>query len=341
MTSYLSASKIHTYSSCSALYYYKYLAKLPDRTNAGAARGTACHDVFEIFLNKKKYEAVVYKINRTKSIPKSVTRLLTIYLKRLGFYSDENIEKCHKFLLTGFETDFYCEKGLLQKPETYFDIIDKFKVRGFIDKHALFTDNDGDQYVEIWDYKGKKKKFSEAELKQNMQAFIYLMAAKTLYPNINLLKSKVKFVLLDYPEAPVQEFQLENMSEYNKFLASMEEYQKLIDSFGREKISSGLAKDKGFPKDKTFSGLLVCGIGVKNKGDLKKDGSLKYHCPFRFPFDYYTLVDKAGKVHYSGLEPKFDKNLELKQFRFPGCCGFYHPKITESVEDGEDENHYL
>lgn len=340
----LSYSKISTFKKCSASYYYTYLfnPKLPRSENTGSLLGGIVHDVAETLghISKKHYKLTL-KLAKSKKLTKPVARLLKIKLKKAGILSDETFQKAGDYLISALSYDFWFDGcGSMLRPELEFNIdTDTIKMKGFLDRAALYRDQDGDTFIKIWDLKTQKQLFSPEDIENSIQALSYLMAAKTLYPMINLMKSRVDFIMVAHNQK--QTFKLKNLEQYEEFIKGIEEYQVLVDTFNKERISSGLAKDKGFPKDKTFSGLLVCGIGVKNKGDLKKDGSLKYHCPFRFPFDYYTLVDKAGKVHYSGLEPKFDKNLELKQFRFPGCCGFYHPKITESVEDGEDENHYL
>ena len=73
-------------------------------------------------------------------------------------------------------------------------------------------------------------------------------------------------------------------------------------------------------KDDGFCGPLNCGF-AKHKGQLKKDGTLMWHCPFKFDFEYYSLTDETGKV----IKNSFSKedldeskgSIELK--KYDGC----------------------
>lgn len=317
----LSPSKIKTFSSCSEIYAAKYLDKIPDRGNAGSSRGLAIHDIFEILLNKEKYETLVNKIIKTREIPESIVRLTGIYLKRYGFYSEENLNKCKTFLLTGLDNDFYCEGGEIQPPEEHFEIGEGYKIQGLIDKYAIYFDGT-DYFTIIWDYKSQSKPFTKQELENNLQGFTYLLAVKQKHPKINLFKSYIKFILLDYPEDPIQIFRLKDQSQIDGFEAYLKYMSDIVTKFKSKDRTSNLAAKKGFPKpEEGFSGLLMCGIGVNHANELKKDGKTpKYYCPFRFPFNYYVpikdkkeekgfrdikLVDKWKERGYSVLTKKY------------------------------------
>jgi hypothetical protein len=51
----LSASRIKTLETCSWVYWLNYHAKVPQSQNDGALRGTICHTIFELLLNKRLF----------------------------------------------------------------------------------------------------------------------------------------------------------------------------------------------------------------------------------------------------------------------------------------------
>ena len=79
----LSASRIKTYESCSWKYWCGYVLKLPKSKNDGNVRGSACHLVLEVLLNKrhKKYIKKIIKSETIKSVP-SIERLVSKSIKK-------------------------------------------------------------------------------------------------------------------------------------------------------------------------------------------------------------------------------------------------------------------
>jgi hypothetical protein len=321
----LSPSKIKTFSSCSEIYTAKYLDKIPDRGNDGSARGSAVHEVFEILLNKPKYENLVQNIIKTREIPASIMRLIGMYLKSYGFYSEHNLKKCKTFLLTGLDNDFYCEGGELQIAELHFEIGSGYKIQGLIDKHALYTDKDGDLFVVVVDYKSAKSKFTELELKTNLQGFAYLLAVKQKYPKLNLFKSYLKFIMLDFPEDPIQIFRLTGQEQINGFEAYLQYMSDIMLDFSDKNRKDSLAAAKGFPTaDEGFTGLLMCGIGVNYENELKKDGKTpKYYCPFRFPLKYYVPIknnkEEKGFRDIKLVDKFKNKGYTIETRKYSGC----------------------
>ena len=58
--------------------------------------------------------------------------------------------------------------------------------------------------------------------------------------------------------------------------------------------------------------------------ELKKDGSLMWHCPYKFDFFYVEVKDKDGEFVSSCFQNEFEKNMvpelgshEIKYYK--GC----------------------
>lgn len=320
----LSPSKIKTFSSCSEIYAAKYLDKIPDNKNSGSVRGSIVHELFELYINRKKYEKTVNKIIQTNELPKSAIKFITKKLKDEGFFSEENLNKCKNFVLTGLKNDFYCESGELQPPEEHFEIGEGYKIQGFIDQYAIYFDG-VDYFAIVKDFKSQRQKFTNQELENNLQGFTYLLAVKNKHPKINIFKSYVKFILLDFPEDPIQIFKLKNQAQIDGFESYLKYMNELVDKFGHKNRKDNLAAKKGHPKPEDgFSGLLMCGIGVSYAGELKKDGKTpKYYCSFRFPFEYFVAI-KDGEIKYrsktkSDLD-KYEKlGYSIETRKYKGC----------------------
>ena len=130
----LSASRIKTWEDCSWKYWCNYHSKVPGRNNDGAARGTVCHRIFELLLEKKnkKYYDLILEKGGTESSP-AIKRLVRMLLKQEGFktsqnfYTKENYDLCLDMIYVGLNFDFYGQGGKPDKPEIDFliEILEK------------------------------------------------------------------------------------------------------------------------------------------------------------------------------------------------------------------------
>ena len=133
----LSASRIKTLETCSWVYWNNYHTKVPQSQNDGALRGTICHTVFELLLNKrhvKNYNRIIKKnaIDGDKGVDKLVKKLA----KKVKL-DDSNYKLLNDMILVGLKHDFFGEHGDIVKPEYSFNIESqepKYHIRGFIDK---------------------------------------------------------------------------------------------------------------------------------------------------------------------------------------------------------------
>ena len=322
----LSASKIKTFESCSWKYWCNYHLKLPQENNDGARRGTVCHLIFELLVNKrhKKHFDLLMSQGSLSASP-AIARLVRKSLKKEGGYSEENYLLCEEMILVGLDNDFYGSKGAVNSPEKEFLLESsdpEYKIRGFIDKPIEY-----DKKVKIVDYKSSKNKFNKKELKSNVQAMTYTLASKKLWPKLkNII---VEFLFLRFPKSPSQQirFTKEQLSGFEYYL---EHIYKIINNFTESDAQSNFASNQPMPKrDEGFCGPLNCGF-AKHKGQLKKDGTLMWHCPFKFDFEYYSLIGEDGKVIKNSFnEGDLDENkgkIELKTYK--GC-----PAHTRSQDD--------
>lgn len=305
---YLSASRIKTLDSCSWLYWCNYHLHLPQSTNTGALRGTICHLVLELLLMPKhrKHFDVIMKNGEIAASP-AIDRLVKKYLldnRMLESYEgpdprldEDHYALCDKMILVGLKQDFFGEGGGDPSAEYEFVIENdepKYNARGFIDKTVQYQT---EKELIISDYKTSKAKFQGKDLESNVQAMMYSLVAKKLWPK---LKPIVRFIFLKFPRQPIQELQFDDET-LNGFERYLETVFNQVNSFDEKHAVSNFAIDKPRPK-KGFGGPLMCGFAQK-PGQLKKDGTLMWHCPYKFAFDYYALVnDETGEVAKSSLE---------------------------------------
>jgi len=122
---------------------------------------------------------------------------------------------------------------------------------------------------------------------------------------------------------PLEDVDLEG---FEYFLS---EIQTIINNFNESSATSNLAWDKGYPKKEDgFSGRVVCGR-AEYVGQLKKDGNLMWHCPFKFPFKYYVLLDDKMEFLKSSYEKaeldklrKEGKGFVVEEKQYSGCPAF-------------------
>ena len=103
----LSASRIKTLETCSWVYWNNYHDKVPQTQNEGSLRGTICHTVFELLLNKrhkKHYKNIIENnsINGSKGISKLVKKLSL----EVGL-AESHYELLDQMILVGLKEDFF------------------------------------------------------------------------------------------------------------------------------------------------------------------------------------------------------------------------------------------
>ena len=331
----LSASRIKTLQTCTWQYWSKYHLRLPDKSNHGSLRGTICHAVFENLGNprhKKHYNAIVKAQDVNVSPP--IKRMIEAYAKKYEISDFENMDLINKMTVEGLNCDFFGDKE--GKPteaisEKDFDISvnedgKNYRILGFIDKLFLFKKK---KTAVIRDFKTSKSIFEGKEYTDNMQDFMYCLAVKYLYPEY--LKRKMEFLFLKFDLEGEGYLQMEPLEDIDLegFEYFLTEIQSVINNFNEEIAVSGLAWHKGYPKKEDgFAGRIVCGR-ADHVGQLKKNGDLMWHCPFKFPFKYYHLSDGNGNFLKSSYVKEELEELQqgkkgsvVEEKEYAGCPAF-------------------
>tara|TARA_B100001093_G_C26860383_1_gene1029895 strand:+ start:8128 stop:9195 length:1068 start_codon:yes stop_codon:yes gene_type:complete len=346
---FLSASRIKTAKDCSWTYWCKYHLKLPDSSNDGASMGWICHLIFEILGNprhKKHYKKILKENNIWSS--DSIKKLVIYHAKKLSVNNDDCLDQINEMTLKGLKYDFFGDTN--SKPsqsisEENFEIRveqegKRYNIRGFIDKLFFYKK---ESRAVIRDFKTNKKIYKGKEVTDNMQSLIYVLAVKYLYPEF--VKRQMEFLFLRHPlqaddlfneKGPgymcadtVTDEELEGLEIQ---LSSIQEY---LESFTEKIAVSNYAFDqhqenRGYPKDGTFGGRLMCGKDgpkiSKGKPVLDENGEMvmAYICPFRKARDYFVILDDLGNVVSSAdneidLEAKIKDNQHIEKREYAGC----------------------
>ena len=310
----LSASRIKTLETCSWVYWNNYHTKVPQSQNDGALRGTICHTVFELLLNKrhlKNYNRIIKKnaINGDKGVDTLVKKLA----KKVKL-DDSNYKLLNDMILVGLKHDFFGEHGDIVKPEYPFDIENqepKYRIRGFIDKPVKTK-----KEMHIIDYKSSKYKFRGDDLEANIQAMMYSLASKKLWPK---LKPIVKFLFLRFPKQPIQEltFTDEQITGFEHYLEHINDY---VDKFDENSAKANFAIDS-----------------EKNKWMCKIGG---WKCPYKDPYEYYVKLNDKGEVAETSLENNFKdiKGFKVETRKYEGCPKWPQLKQGENGDAFADLN---
>lgn len=315
----ISASRVKTFENCSWLYYCKYLLKLPEPTNEGALKGSVCHSIFELLLlpkHRKKYNSIIKADSLSGS--RSVHALTLAYIRANGLPdSPEIYNLIDRMILVGLKNDFFVKGGTLVKPEYEFNILNQsplYLIKGFIDKPFIKG-----KRILVDDFKSSKKKFEGEDVVSNLQALIYSLACKKIWPE---LKPEVRFIFLQFPDDPMVKISYteEQLRGLEYYLADI---QKKLDSFSIKEACSNMASRKDIPNTGEFKGRLLCGFS-KRPGHLKKDGSVMFSCPMKWSFNYF-VVKKGDKIIKSYLKRdkiKLKDGETIEEALYEGCPSY-------------------
>ena len=305
----LSASRIKTLETCSWTYWLNYHLKIPQRSNDGSDRGTICHTIFELLLNKrhlKNYKRIIKKnsIDGDEGVAKLVKKLA----KKVDLKED-NYKLLNDMILVGLKNDFFGEGGEIVKPEYAFDITNeepKYHIKGFIDKPIKIK-----KEMHIIDYKSSKYKFRGDDLEANIQAMMYSLASKKLWPK---LKPIVKFLFLRFPKQPIQELSFDE-DQIKGFEHYLEHINNYVNNFDENSAQANFAIDN-----------------VKNKWMCQVGG---WKCPYKDSYEYYVKLDKNGNQIESSLKNDFKHTdgFTIETRKYEGCPKF--KKLTKSNQTDE------
>ena len=321
----LSASRIKTAQSCSWIYWSKYKKKIPDTNNDGARRGSICHNVFE-HLAKQKTKRSFNKIVKDQDpfSDKTVKEMILSEASQEGIDDEANITLMKEMILNGLDCNFHGE-DLGIPTESYAELefdIEKngYHIRGYIDQLFLYKQK---KVALVRDFKTSKKIFEGKEKEDNLQDYIYCLAVKHLFPEYVKRSSEFLFLKFNLKKEGLLKMNPIDEDDLEGFEMQLQSIQEYLEGFDESDAVSNFAYDKGFPTDGSFGGKLQCGF-AKEKGQLKKDGSLMWYCPYKFDFFYVEIKDKNGEFVSSCFQNEFEKSMvpnlgshEIKYYK--GC----------------------
>ncbi len=315
----VSASAIKEYENCSWLYNTNYVLKFPQSKHPKTALGGVAHEIFEI-LSNKKYQTRVSEIlafaEPSITTYPALTRFSIKKLKEAGLNPDEWFTDLDKVVINGLLQDFYQEGSIESfSPEWEFKIeTDKYTCRGFIDRAAKYppTERFPNGYIVIRDFKTQGQAFSKEEMNFNIQALLYQYAMH----KFEKLPAVVEFVMLRHGKIQKVDWQEEHG--IKGLIAYLEYVASYLADFTMEKASSNFAR-----KDKSKWYKLGC---ITRKGELKKDGTLKFLCSRKYPSTIFYIKDSKGDVKYSTTDVAsilLKEGETVEVFEYKGCPAWF------------------
>lgn len=346
----LSASKIKTAQSCSFKYYGSYVLHLPDKQNSGSAKGGTVHIILECLANPRRRK-LVEKILKQKD-PfhgkdcQGIKKLVYKHAHKLNIADDESVEMMKGFIVNGLSHDFYGEdRGMPIGVYTEKDFLieaEKYKIRGFIDR--LFIYEDG--HALIRDYKSSKQQYQGHEAEnENPQAASYCLAVRDLaekgiIPPVRTVSVEFLFLKFDcnlesswdtgiyqgrvtkklYSNGGGKITLNYRWDEIKGFEHYLEGVQNYLENFTEVDAVKNFAATQPRPADDSFSGPISCGR-ANFAGELKKDGSIMWHCPMKFGFSYYYITQNDKWVASCFLDER-----EKFLVKYPICDYLWEEK---------------
>ncbi len=310
----VSASRLQTLKDCSMLFWYQEICKLPQSTHHKTRQGSCVHSIAECLLTPKRAAALraILREGFSFALCPAIKRFILSYDAKHGIapYDMDAMEDMLKVLFLTIKTHFDAYFAALDagQPAPFRYYIEKrFQIQigdatisGFIDLLLIWPDR-----ALVIDYKSKAKKWTVAEVPNNVQAALYQRAC---YHEFNLIPD-VDFVMVRhmpskrYPKLHLQSVAAPSIAH----LIGLEVYiSKMYGSVNQFTLEDALAHphcDEGFC-------LRVCG--------------------FHKPFSYWARVKKTTpteviETYLDGKQPinvAEDESLLIKQH--PGCMIKWH-----------------
>lgn len=314
----LSASSIKQFLDCSWLFFVTRMLKLPDHTHPKTHVGSLAHAILEAFCkprHRKHYEATIHHQSVYGS--PAIKRMIRMFRDKHPDVTDEHMEDLDALIFVALNHDWSCKDAVkILPPEYPFEIdFGAFAIKGFMDRVILYKHG-----AIIRDYKSQSKKFSDDDLQNQLQAFMYQTAVKHEFG----LSAVVEFLLLRFPPnrrdpsrylqvvEPLSDAQIEGFKVYLSHL------NEAINALTEETATDNL----------------------KSQHDY---GFCTRVCSLKDPFDYWVLLGEGDtplastRVPKYGLPEEQDPNRwafdqlapksgqRVQKRRYNGCPGFYDP----------------
>lgn len=164
-----SYSRIDTYSSCPAKYFYSYIQKEPRQFSPAAVLGNIVHEALENCVSSEKpLDFRELKQEYIRGIPKWDPDALI---------SRDLIDVGHTIIDEFYDQHEHKVFDVYAKEMAFSFIIGSYRINGFIDRVDVI-----DNRVIITDYKTGRWEVSAKEAPNNLQLGIYALAASLQFP---------------------------------------------------------------------------------------------------------------------------------------------------------------
>jgi hypothetical protein len=301
----LSASRIETFQTCSALYYAKYLLRLPDPVGEAARRGSVAHDTLELLLNprhKQVYTAAVLH-NTCKEVP-ALWRVVQRFARKYRVEDDKSLDMIDGFIMAALKNEFFGPKGTYKAlPEQKFDVVVEredgrsWRATGFLDQ-LFFVEDETGRWLDIKDFKTGQV-FKKDKLEYSIQALMYLCVSRYLYPEFARRRFRFQFVKgrMTWQLFYATEDQL------NGFEWILTDVQRAMDAFTEKNALDSTRKAAGES----------CWLYGQE-------------CRAKQPRDYFALVDQDGTI-LAGADTEAELTAKegqtIEKRHYSGCPAFY------------------
>ncbi len=231
----LSYSQIETYENCPKQYKYRFVLKVPTGSSPALVYGSVIHNTLKAFYEIVKktqqgFEGFTQKPGLEKLIEifeekwNSMTANIggvfksKTYTEKMYKRGITSLEEFHKKLYSEDQRPFMLEQPFKLK-------IGKYCISGIIDRVDLKDRKDGQQVVEIIDYKTGKTRLQK-EVDKDLQLAIYAMAARQVF---KIEPEKLSLMFLD--EGLKIETSGEGMKKFEEKI--VEKVEKVGEGIGR------------------------------------------------------------------------------------------------------------
>ena len=232
---YLSFSRIELVTLCPAKYKHRYISKTPSRQDAAspAILGTLVHKTLESAYQILKNEDYVGALKEREKV---IQEQLKICLE------DQNInleffQPAQQILKTFTENEFFNAESIVSLEQQFVfqpDTLGEIFVLGYIDR----IDNPDSKIIHVVDYKTNRMLYTSEELQQSLQASIYIMAVKEMFPDAEKVEMQYHMLRFGIRQRTSRtDDELEEAMDYilaiNKRILQIEEGETAIESLNK------------------------------------------------------------------------------------------------------------
>lgn len=191
----VSSSKLATFRKCKYSYYAKYILLLPDISGDKTRNGSLLHELFELITHPKKFEKrkkyIVFS-RQTGLLHNTIKRFMLKLWKKYRIPEELQVVGV-KLAVDSFYKGFDINSKVLEvEKEFLLPLENGIFLKGFIDRVSEISEDT----IELTDYKSGVP-YNELKCQEEIQPFIYKIAAKILWPkyknilfNFYFLKNK-------------------------------------------------------------------------------------------------------------------------------------------------------